>query len=579
MRLLIDGSHRHYLSLWWLALANGNALLMASRHGNPREGPSLSAPSGVHGPDLAATRLVLALNEIEEPQRWRVFFRKLRCRSTWANALRMQSVVARNAVGSIACAWLANGSFALGNVFSGKASRHQSRSELVVANMAWSAISFCTVILAARLLPMLSLRFLEAPDRRPTAWFCLKKLMRGTALYFFATLAVMFAFSSLVARLSDIVAGLFKFKLECYVGTLSTHGFFTGATLTARQIYFQETCQGRGRLIKGQLKRRKLVKTGAQRRIAPAGIAPAPSTVSASSSPPSYRSPTFWRAYIKEFPKSAPAALAGAFVHVLSRQRIVERGAIALACFIICSIAFKLAIQEGTKHYILKKHVHCIRFMCAAVALPTVLIDTQTRIILLGTKNTRLVALGTLGMAFLEICLRVGKAELVMWRIRRRERLILTPIPSQPALTQLQEGAKFPPKAPSATRVAFELWRRQLQAFHTAEVNADMYAEYIAIGCSASLLLFFGNHPHYSLLRLSEGVEAEADAATRRVDQLCMLAFQVGVEVVVDYVSMVLEITAGIEFEHIKDLGSFLAALFVVATVLNVDISASIYLS
>lgn len=100
--------------------------------------------------------------------------------------------------------------------------------------------------------------------------------------------------------------------------------------------------------------------------------------------------------------------------------------------------------------------------------------------------------------------------------------------------------------------VEFAVWRRQVQAFHTAELNADMYAEYIAIGCSVSIVFFYGNHQHYSLLRQSDHAMSNVDEAAWRVSQLYMLAFQVGLEVLVDYVSIVLEMKAGIEFDHVK---------------------------
>ncbi|KAG1695372.1 hypothetical protein DVH05_020410 [Phytophthora capsici] len=122
-----------------------------------------------------------------------------------------------------------------------------------------------------------------------------------------------------------------------------------------------------------------------------------------------------------------------------------------------------------------------------------------------------------------------------------------------------------------------ELWRRQVHAFHTAEINADMYAEYISIGCSASILFFYGNHPHYWLLRQSS--TAEMDVMAWRVGQLRLLGLQIGIEIIVDYVSFVLEMVIGIEFDHVKNLGSFLGALFMIAAVMNITISIGYYLS
>lgn len=512
------------------------------------------------GSPVASNRLHLGLLN---------FFRDFHRRAKWATALRTQAIVLRNAFGSIMCASFASACYSLGDVFSGKPSRDQSRSELIVANSFWATITFCIAMLIARLPPMLSLRFIDAPDSKPTAWLCLKKLIRGTFVYFLVTLVGMLACSSFVAYLAFIKPSLFKYKLDCYVGTLSTHGFFTGITIVSRRIYYRETCQGRERLMLAQ----QTPRTSTKRTSRTASKARPEAKLSFRAAYGA-RSINFWRAYIKEFPKSTPAALAGAFVHVLSQQRIMDQGATALTCFVITSTFFKLFIQESTKHYILKKRIRSIKFMCAAVALPTVLIDTQTRIILLGTKNAQLVAMGTIGMAFVEIFLRVVKANLIMRTIRNRRanfpesrKSTLTTLPQQPV-------SNITSSSPSPAKVDFELWRRRLHAYHIAEINADTYAEYIAIGCSASILFFFGDHPCYSLLRQPDSVEPRNQNSI----QLKMLLLQVGVEVIVDFVSTLLEMMAGIEFDLIKNIESFLTVLFIVTAVLNINISVGIYL-
>lgn len=290
-----------------------------------------------------------------------------------------------------------------------------------------------------------------------------------------------------------------------------------------------------------------------------------PTSVSA---PPCNIQFSYWRSYVKEFPKSFPAAVAGIFVHVLSQQRIMDRSSLVVASFVITSILFKFAIQEIIKHYIFKKRIGSTRFMCAAVALPTVLIDTQTRIILLGTQSTNMLALGTLGMALLEICLRVGKTHFILRTIRMREATI--PFRRKGTLQQ-QFTAKTGSSSRTPTRVEFELWRGRIQAYYVAEINADTYAEYIAIGCSASILFFFGNHPHYSLLR-------KLDSDKQPPSQLPMLAFQVGVEVIVDFVSTLLEMMAGIDFTMNKNVASFLAVFLAATAVLNINISVGVCL-
>ncbi|KAJ8569542.1 hypothetical protein ON010_g5720 [Phytophthora cinnamomi] len=233
--------------------------------------------------------------------------------------------------------------------------------------------------------------------------------------------------------------------------------------------------------------------------------------------------------------------------------------------------------------------------MCVLVGVPTVLIDTQTRIILLATNNTKTAVAGAIGMALIEISLRSGKAALVMWEIRRHNvaigrkteyvlqgRAILEVFKHQASKNVLPSATTAPRPSMSTRQNDFEMWRRQVHTFHTAEVNADMYAEYISIGCAASISFFYGNHPHYPLLRQATttytGI-AKSDNVSWRVNQLKMLSFQIGVEVIVDYISTVMEIAIGIELDQVKNLGSFLGALFMVTAVMNITISIGFYLS
>ncbi|RLN54029.1 hypothetical protein BBJ28_00026926 [Nothophytophthora sp. Chile5] len=435
---------------------------------------------------------------------------------------------------------------------------------------------------------MLTQHYIKQPDRRPRVWDCIKRLARGSIPYILAGLALMFGMSSFVARLS-LTAGLSKFKLDFYLAIMCNHVTNTCITQTARRIYFQETCEGRERQSRRHQKRKSpVLGTGLVIKARPSPVSP--------SETPNYRPPSFWRAYLASSSIVLPVMLAGGYVHLVSQSRIVERGTAAIACFLAVSMLAKLVLQETAKHYVVKKRVRSIRIMCILVGVPTVLIDTQTRITLLGMQNTGIAAASTLGMAFLEIFVRVGKAAFVTWSIRRRQNTVkhAAKLLWQPRASQQQiDSATITPGTPvvavqgPASRIAslaelqwgFELWRHQRQAYHTAELNADMYAEYIAIGCSASMLVFFGEHKHYMLLRLSRGTESGTEAAVRRVGQLHMLIFQVVVEMVVDYTSIVLEITAGIEFDRIKGLGSFLAALFMTTAVINIIISAIIYLN
>ncbi|KAL3658646.1 hypothetical protein V7S43_016282 [Phytophthora oleae] len=357
----------------------------------------------------------------------------------------------------------------------------------------------------------------------------------------------MLGWSCFVGYVTTANPTLFKYKIDCYMNTLATHGFFTGLTLTAKKIYYCESVQGRDRFVLAQ-----------------------------QSGPTPIRAQklSFWRAYFKEFPKSAPAAVAGIFVHVLSQQRVMDRSNELITSFIIASFVFKFTIQEVIKHYVFKKRIRSVRVMCVAVALPTVLVDTQARIILLGTQSTNFLAFGTLGMAILEICLRAGKAHFVYRKIRkrqakfsmRRSTILISPHP------RITSRVHSKPRTPSS--VEFKQWSNRVQAYHVAEIISDMHAEYIAIGCSASILVFFGDHPHYSLLRKL----GTSENASERATQLQMLAFQVAVELIVDFLSIILEKMAGVEFDMDKNVEAFLSVFLAAIAVFNINISVGLYL-
>ncbi|GMF44651.1 unnamed protein product [Phytophthora fragariaefolia] len=141
-------------------------------------------------------------------------------------------------------------------------------------------------------------------------------------------------------------------------------------------------------------------------------------------------------------------------------------------------------------------------------------------------------------------------------------------------IRQHQPTSSLDASSPSPARIEFELWRQHVHAYHIAEINADTYAEYIAIGCAASILFFFGNHPYYSLLRQAHIVDYKDQTWT----SLKMLLFQVAIELIVDFVSTLLEMMVGIEFEITKGLGFFLTVLFMITAVLNINISMGVYL-
>lgn len=71
-------------------------------------------------------------------------------------------ILLRNACISIACAWLANYCFSLGNVFAlfnHRSVRDQTSGEFIVATLLWIHTFFCGMVVISQAPILLSLRF------------------------------------------------------------------------------------------------------------------------------------------------------------------------------------------------------------------------------------------------------------------------------------------------------------------------------------------------------------------------------------------------------------------------------------
>ncbi|KAF4040244.1 hypothetical protein GN244_ATG07431 [Phytophthora infestans] len=178
-------------------------------------------------------------------------------------------------------------------------------------------------------------------------------------------------------------------------------------------------------------------------------------------------------------------------------------------------------------------------------------------------------------MAVAELCLRAGKATYVARSIRRRATDVEAEILELSASSKQSER-----RSVSSLKLEFDLWKRQSISYHTAELTADMYAEYIAIGCSQSIIFWWSGHPFYPALQLGTGgVMSPGDVAKWGLNQVAMLGFQFVVEIFVDYVCVVVEMASGIDFTRIESRSTFLGVVFMMMAVLNINISSLVYLS
>ncbi|GMG17243.1 unnamed protein product [Phytophthora fragariaefolia] len=268
------------------------------------------------------------------------------------------------------------------------------------------------------------------------------------------------------------------------------------------------------------------------------------------------RRASFWREYLRKLPSAILVALAGAYAHAVSSYRILDRGQIVILLFAASTVAIKSGLQEYAKRYVIKKGVRSIRTMCVLVGVPTVLIGTQTRIVMVGTQTNTFLMIETVGMSIVEVGMRTAKAVSVIWTIRRQTKVVqekLIELSRKIMQAEVTRHTMQPPLASSASlKTEFELWRQQVLSYYTAERTADMYAEYISIGCSQSIMFWFADHPHYPALQFGT-------TTTWRLGKLGMLVFQFVVEVLVDYICLVIELAVGLESDRL------LTQIFVVA--------------
>ncbi|GLE01409.1 hypothetical protein PINS_up010239 [Pythium insidiosum] len=88
----------------------------------------------------------------------------------------------------------------------------------------------------------------------------------------------------------------------------------------------------------------------------------------------------------------------------------------------IGNFLMKILIQSVSKHVLLRNNVKNIRTMFLTVGVPTVLIDTQLRVVLQRAYSSKLTVAGTIVMAAIEIIARISKAVMSSRHIRQLER-------------------------------------------------------------------------------------------------------------------------------------------------------------
>ncbi|KAG3152019.1 hypothetical protein PI124_g11879 [Phytophthora idaei] len=254
--------------------------------------------------------------------------------------------------------------------------------------------------------------------------------------------------------------------------------------------------------------------------------------------------------------------------------------------------------------------------MVTLVATPTILVDTQVRMLLLRQSCTNVSVVGSVLLAGFEIVVRAVKSFVVQRKTRgppipvdiSRRWSSFVNAPFRLASTSQIKPLQVLPVSRTASsklvrngtavRLSRSETARQSKAqreaeqrrlkhriLHAAEIYSDMYAEYIAIGCSYAILFFYRDHPQFQfrllpgsslLSKTSDSIEATNTQQNRQLGQLG--ALQMGTEIIVDFLACVLEAAEGVEFKSFDQNDSFLVYFLAVLAFSNVAISAGLYM-
>lgn len=262
--------------------------------------------------------------------------------------------------------------------------------------------------------------------------------------------------------------------------------------------------------------------------------------------------------------------------------------------FTLSRMLLKLGVQEAMKAAILKqKRMPPKRLMLVLIATPTILIETQVHVYQLRLGSNTIKVVSIIVLALIEIAVRVVKLVAIQREVGARvfsSTIRVVAIKSRRASRALSMRKKInylgPRRQSSSvqTTVTDTLGQRsssrcesnrksKLLMLHTAETYADMYAEYIALGCSYAMFVCFSEHPFFNF----DAGSAETSYSDRAYWLILLL--QIGVEVTVDTLACTCETLLGIQFEDFDQDDWFITTHMITMAFDNIGMCAGLYVS
>ncbi|KAJ0405892.1 hypothetical protein ATCC90586_003353 [Pythium insidiosum] len=499
----------------------------------------------------------------------------------------------QNVAITLVCSGLALTCCALGNVTSRRSLAQQTYLDALAATMFWINVFFCVIIQFIQTSLLRTKHFLSRPQRRAGFVTALRRVVRATyplmALHIGSMVALVYVVDAITKR------SVRSWRLELHINCFAGIAYIALVWIATRKIYLQETVEGTAR---------RSVQTQAQSQQSASSRGPSPGMLpvgpSARRAPPIQRRKlrwhrrlwlqwrTFVRVFIRAVPSGASMAFAGLYVQLTSLRPIKTQR--DLVVFATTSIIVKLVVQEVIKLLMRRRHVRDIRTLFLSVGLPTILIDTQVRLMLQLVDGATFTVGGSVAMAVVEIVTRLGKVLAVRYQLRRTTPLPAAPALKQPVVPMDRQRAHNRVRAASivAARASSGLdpvdERRQIVfRFHAAELYADMAAEYIAIALSSMFVLAFGQHPRFELTSRRENASSgDAGGATYDTTSVAhllrVIAFQTAMELVVDLLSCLLEVSQGVDFDELRKYAAYITITFIGLGVMNVHVTSVVYM-
>ncbi|TYZ58665.1 hypothetical protein PybrP1_003811 [[Pythium] brassicae (nom. inval.)] len=474
--------------------------------------------------------------------------------TVWLNALQTLAILLRNALACVVFVWVAAFIFSHGAFVSGRSAARQTDFEFLAGTSVSTHLFFYGMVIGAHTPNLLPLEFtrLQQQRRRTTLLFCAQRLAWRTFPVYVLTLLLLVGFL-LLARSAP--QGFRELHPEFYASATCIHLYFASLSVALRRIFREETVIGQS----GQRTR------SPQKRA-------------------SCWTPTrfFWKTWARSLPILGSVMLAGIYVGYASQYGV--DGGWDFLGYTLGSLMLKAVIKEAAKRWTRRRKIRDPRQIFLIVGLPTVLIDTQVRIVLQRAQNSQFALAWVFGMAGFELVMRVSKVAWVKRQLRRWDSRLASAVMNDVHAGHAGGGAKIA----SVVEKRFGSLRddtREIEgkvqevAFQIAESYANMSAEYIAIGCSSCILYFYWDHPKYDLHhKVGASSAVGSDPQSPMWLQGSVLALQLAVEVVIDYVSCVVEIGEGIDFPEIRRYHVYLGLLFSCIACANIYVCSMVYM-